>query len=91
MPNVPLKYFALLLANHLIDQFIYDHALTRRRYLEMLQNQIIPAVRKVFENHQSINLWFQQYGCPAHNSRKIQLFLTKTFGNKVISNSGAVR
>ena len=57
----------------------------------MLQNQIVPGIREVVTNDQFNNLWFQQDGCPAHNSRDVQTFLTQTFGERVISNSGPVR
>jgi hypothetical protein len=57
----------------------------------MLQNQIVPAIRAVFPNDQFNSLWFQQDGCPAHNTRDVQTYLTETFGEKVISNNGPVR
>lgn len=57
----------------------------------MLQNQIIPTLREVVPNDRFNNLWFQQDGCPAHNSRQVQTFLTETFGEKIISTNGPVR
>lgn len=57
----------------------------------MLQNQIIPSIREAVPPDQFNNLWFQQDGCPAHNSREVQAFLREIFGEKVIANSGPVR
>lgn len=57
----------------------------------MLQNEIIPAIRAAVPPIEFNNLWFQQDGCPAHNSREVQIFLSETFGERLISNSGPVR
>lgn len=35
-------------------------------------------------------LWFQQDGCPAHNTRAVRTFLMEVFGDHVISNNGPV-
>lgn len=36
------------------------------------------------------NIWFQQDGCPAHNTRDVQNLLRQEFNNNVISNKGPV-
>lgn len=56
----------------------------------MLRNQIVPAIREVVPENNFHNIWFQQDGCPAHNTREVRDFLSNVFGNNVISNSGSV-
>lgn len=65
--------------------------MTGERYLAMLQNQIVPAIREVVPNNEFHHVWFQHDGCPAHNTREVQIFLVETFGDRIISNSGPVR
>lgn len=48
--------------------FFLDSYLTAQSFLELLQNQIGPAIEEVAPaNHE---IWFQMDGCPAHNSRE---------------------
>jgi hypothetical protein len=56
----------------------------------MLQNQIIPAIRAIVPQEQINLVWFQQDGCPAHNTREVQLLLRTVFGERIISNNGPV-
>lgn len=56
----------------------------------MLRNQIIPAIRATIPEEQFNRVWFQQDGCPAHNSREVEIFLRSIFGNRIISNTGPV-
>ena len=56
----------------------------------MLRNQIIPAIRAIIPEEQLNGVWFQQDGCPAHNSREVQIFLRIIFGERIISNTGPV-
>ena len=54
----------------------------------MLRNQIIPAVQEQFNLH---DIWFQQDGCPAHNTRIVANFLTNTFEDRWIGKNGPIR
>lgn len=60
------------------------------RYLNLLRDQVIPAVRQVIPDDHFRDLWFQQDGCPAHNTRAVRMFLSEHFGNNIISNQGPV-
>ncbi|KAJ8940280.1 hypothetical protein NQ318_007651 [Aromia moschata] len=51
--------------------------LTGAKYLELLQNHIIPAIRDLVVPFET--LWFQHDGCPAHNSRLSSQKLVLTF------------
>lgn len=56
-----------------------------------MEEQILPAVRAIIPREQVLNdVWFQQDGCPAHNTRDVQNLLTEVFNNKVIANRGRV-
>lgn len=81
---------ASIVGNRIIGPFIYEGTLTGQRYLEMLQNQIIPSIRQLVPENQFHQVWFQQDGCPAHNFREVNILLAETFGDKVIANSSAV-
>lgn len=74
----------------MIGPFIFDHNLNGVRYLDLLQTRIIPAIRNIVPPEQFNELWFQQDGCPAHNTRTVREFLTETFGQRVISNNGPI-
>lgn len=76
--------------NRLIGPFFYQNTLNGERYLEMLENQIVPAIREVVPQNEFHNVWFQQDGCPAHNSRNVKNLLRATFGDKLISNGGPI-
>lgn len=86
-----MKGYFILIGNRLIEPFIYDHTWTGQRYLAMLQNEIVPAIREVVPDNEFHNVWFQHDGCPADNSRLVQTFLSETFGEKIISNCDPVR
>lgn len=83
--------FCLLLGNELIGPFIFNTTLNGERYLHLLRNEIIPAIRQVVPNDENFGrLWFQQDGCPAHNTAGVRLFLRQTFGEQIISLNGPV-
>lgn len=57
----------------------------------MLRERIIPTLRQIVpEDAQFQRLWFQQDGCPAHNTMAVRTILSEQFGDKVISNNGPV-
>lgn len=79
-----------ILGNRLIEPFFYEYNLNGQRYLSLLQNHIIPAIRNIVPEDQLNNVWFQQDGCPAHNSRNVQEYLSEVFDERIISNNGAI-
>jgi len=88
--NIFNLFLDLFLGNRIIGPIIFDENLNGQRYLEILQNQIIPAIRENIPEHHFNTVWFQQDGCPAHNTREVREFLHQNFGDRVISNSGPV-
>ncbi|MCM0158329.1 hypothetical protein [Candidatus Nardonella dryophthoridicola] len=79
----------MFIGNRLLGPFFYQNTLTGERYLNMLQHQILPAIREVAQDEFE-NVWFQQDGCPVHNYRPVKKCLTETFGDKLISNGGPI-
>ena len=78
-----------VVGDYIIGPFFIDGNLTGDKYLELLQNQIIPTLRLLPINFEDI--WFQQDGCPAHNRRAVQNYLETTFNNKLISTRGTIK
>lgn len=74
---------------HLVGPFFIQENLTAQRYLDLLQGEIIPAL-----NHLPIDInyiWFQQDGCPAHNSMLATNYIDQIFQERVISTYGTIR
>lgn len=80
----------LLLGNRLLGPIIYDENLNGERYLQMLRESILPLIRDAIPPEDLQELWFQQDGCPAHNTRQVMEFLREHFGNRIICNNGPV-
>lgn len=55
----------------------------------MLRNNVVPAVRALNANFEQI--YFQQDGCPVHNSRRVRNFLDATFPNRLIATYGTIK
>jgi len=58
--------------------------------LELLQNQIIPAVQQL-DGVELRDIWFQQDGCPAHNTLIVREYLANIFPDKWIGTHGPIR
>lgn len=83
-----LNVWVGLLNDNIIGPFFIDDTLTGEKYLNMLQNQIVPAVQALPINFGEV--WFQQDGCPAHNARAVKRYLETTFPNRLISTRGTI-
>ena len=79
-----------LLDGHLLGPFIFFENLNSDRYAELLTHRIIPAITEHFNPEELANIWFQQDGCPAHNTRRVHEILRETFDNRIISNRGPI-
>lgn len=82
-----LNVWAGILCNQIIGPFFIDGNLTAERYLNLLRNQVVPAIRNAvgdaFER-----VWFQQDGAPAHFGVVVREFLNQTFPNQWIGRTG---
>lgn len=83
-----LNVWAGIIGNNVIGPFFIDGNLNGQRYLELLQNQIIPSLQQLPVDFQQI--FYQQDGCPAHNTVAVQAYLNDTFPNRVISTRGTI-
>ena len=77
-----------LLGHHIIGPFFLQENLTGGRFLQLLQEEIAPAVTEVTREDQEI--WFQMDGCPAHNSHSVREFLNESFNYNVIGPNYAI-
>jgi len=83
-----LNIWAGILGDNIVGPFVINGTLNGERYLEMLEQVIVPAVRNLNVNFRDI--WFQQDGCPAHNARPVQEFLGRTFPGRLICHRGTI-
>lgn len=85
-----LNVWAGIFGDNLIGPFFIDGNLNAEKYLELLQIQVLPAIR----NLPGVNLetiWFQQDGCPAHNAVRVKEFLRNSFPDRLMSGTGDIR
>lgn len=73
-----------------VKYHIYQENLTANRYLEILQN-ILPELLDDVPLAQRNQIYFQQDGAPAHNSRIVRRFLEDHFPEHCITTHGPVR
>lgn len=84
-----VNVWAGILGDSIIGPFFIDGNLTAQKYLNLLRDEIIPAVRALGIDLGEI--WYQQDGCPAHNARVVQQFLETTFPDRLISGRGTIK
>lgn len=84
-----LNVWAGMCGDHVIGPFFIDGNLTGNRYLALLQNQIVPTLRRLLGDNFN-RTWFQQDGCPAHGTAAVSNFLENTFPNRLISRQGNI-
>lgn len=84
-----LNVWSGMLGDHIVGPFFINGNLNGPKYLQLLQNEIIPAVRRLPVNFQEV--YFQQDGCSAHNSRATIHFLNQTFPDRLISTRGTIK
>jgi hypothetical protein len=84
-----VNVWAGILGNNIVGPFFINGNLNGERYLQLLQQQILPAIRNLNVNLEEI--WFQQDGCPAHNARQVQSVLAETFPGRLICTRGTIQ
>lgn len=83
-----LNVWAGIFNNRVIGPFFIDGSLTGQKYLDLLQNDIIPAI--MINGQVPLNVWFQQDGAPPHYDRNVRNFLNLTFTNRWIGRRGSI-
>lgn len=84
-----LNVWAGILGDQIIGPFFIDGNLTAVKYLELLRGQIIPSLLQL--GVEMGNIWYQQDGCPAHNTILVTNYLQEVFQNRIISTNGDIR
>lgn len=77
-----------MINNTIIGPIFINGNLNGARYLEMLRNQIVPAIEEQFNINQT---WYQHDGCPAHCTRDVTNYLNTTFQDRWIGRNGPTR
>lgn len=87
--NAKVNVWAGILNNRIVGPFFLDETLNAQRYLHLLRDRIIPAIREIvgelFEN-----VWFQQDGAPPHFGRNVREYLDETFPHRWIGRRGSI-
>lgn len=83
-----LNVWAGILGGHVIGPIFIDGTLTAVKYLQLLQTEVVPAIRALNVNFNDI--WFQQDNCPAHTARIVRQYLHQTFPNRIITSGGTI-
>lgn len=85
-----INVWAGILANEIIGPFFIDGNLNGPKYVILLHQQIVPALRAsaARQNIPWADLWFQQDGAPAHWSRLVRDYLDLVFPNRWIGRNG---
>lgn len=84
-----LNVWAGLLGEHMLGPFFIEGNLNGPKYLTLLQQQIVPEIRRL-TGERFGDIWFQQDGCPAHNNGLVQQYLNNTFPNRLITGRGTI-
>lgn len=83
-----LNVWAGILGDTIIGPHFIEGNLNGQKYLELLQNQVIPAVQGL-ENIDMAHIWYQHDGCPAHNAAGE--YLNQIFPHRIISTYGDIK
>lgn len=84
-----LNVWAGILGEHVIGPFFINGNLTGQKYLDLLQQQIVPRIQELVGARFN-EIWFQQDGCPAHNAVIVRQYLEEIFPNRLITGRGNI-
>lgn len=73
----------------IIEPFFIEGNLNANIYLDLLRNQILPAIDNLFDGNIQ-NIWFHQDGAPPHYAVIVRQYLTNTFPNRWIGRRGEI-
>lgn len=86
-----LNVWAGIIRGHIIGPFFIGEALTGNRYIQLLQNHVIPAIATLFPGQNGgidNRIVFQQDGAPPHFAAYVREYLNDVFPNKWIGRRG---
>lgn len=82
-----VNVWAGIVDGHIIGPFFIEGTLTGPRYLQLLQDRIIPALNDL---HLEGPLWYMHDGAPAHYSLQVREFLNLNFPGRWIGRGGVI-
>lgn len=90
-----VNVWAGIVENRILNPFLIDGNLTGERYLEFLENDLVPCLATLFPNPEDPDvpnnfLWYQQDGAPPHYSRPVRVYLDTVFPERWIGRRGPV-
>lgn len=84
-----VNVWAGILCNHIIGPFFIDGNLTAQKYVDLLTDDIVPAIQnlvgRAFEN-----VWFQQDGAQVHFALIVRHLLNNVFPQRWIGRRGPI-
>lgn len=84
-----VNVWAGILCNQIVGPFFIEGDLNAQKYIDLLNNHIIPAIRNIvgiaFDH-----VWFQQDGAPCHFGLNVRALLNNIFPHKWIGRRGAI-
>jgi transposase len=84
-----LNVWAGLFGRQIVGPFFIEGNLTSEKYLDMLQNVIVPEIQNLAAPNFG-NIWYQQDGAPPHYGHAVREYLDRTFPNKWIGRRGSI-
>lgn len=93
--RVKVNVWAGIIGEHVIGPFFMDGNLTGNNYLELLQNNVVPALAGLYPDQENAQLpnnaiWFQQDGAPPHYHVNVRQYLDLIFTNQWIGRRGSM-
>lgn len=84
-----LNVWAGIFRDRIVGPFFIDGNLDGPRYLELLQEQIVPAIQEIAGDDFN-EIWYQQDGAPAHFRVIVRNYLDVVFNNRWIGRRGTI-
>lgn len=90
-----INVWAGIVHNRILGPFFFEGTLTGEKYLEFLQNDLVPALAVIFPNDIDPDIpdgtiWFQQDGAPPHYAHPVRDFLDNCFPRRWIGRRGPI-
>lgn len=90
-----LNVWAGIVRGRIIGPFFMRGTLNGDRYLQLLQEQIVPELVRLYPNHRnhlqlSDEIWFQQDGAPPHFDARVRQYLNTIFPQRWVGRRGHI-
>jgi hypothetical protein len=94
-PQKKINAWCDIIGRNIIGPFFIDGNLTSAKYLQLLQQQVIPRLRQIFVNYEDRNILaetvrFQQDGAPPYFGLQVRQYLDVIFQEKYIGRRRAI-